>query len=89
MGESPNKKTARSFQQERCYSGDSECLSCQYHDEWDLFLTWPIQNSYLELVRKRCIVISDKHSGSEKGKDIATSGEAELYLILEELKNHA
>src|SRR5262245_58866385 len=50
-----------------------------YHDEWDLFLSWPIGDSYLESVRQRCIAISNDHS--EKGKDIATTGETQLHLI--------
>lgn len=59
------------------------------HDEWDLFLAWPIGDSYLESVRQRCIAISSEYSGTEKGKDIATGGETKLYLILDELKNRA
>lgn len=61
--------------------------SKDYHDEWDLFLAWPIGDSYLESVRQRCVAISNEYSGTEKGKDIATLGEAQLRLILEELKN--
>jgi len=57
-----------------------------YRDEWDLFLNWPIEDPYLESVRQRCIAISAKYSDVEEGKDIASSGEAELHLILEELK---
>ena len=61
--------------------------SDHYHDEWDLFLAWPIGDSYLESVRQRCIAISSEYSGTEKGKDIATSGETNLRLILDELKS--
>jgi len=61
----------------------------EYHDEWDLFLAWPIGDSYLESVRQRCITISDEYSGTEKGKDIATSGETKLRQILDELKSRA
>ena len=64
-------------------------LSDGYHDEWDLFLAWPIGDSYLESVRQRCIAISSEYSGVEKGKDIATGGETQLHLILDELKSHA
>ena len=60
--------------------------SDDYHDEWDLFLAWPIGDSYLESVRQRCIAISNEFSGTEKGKDIAISGETKLHLILDELK---
>ena len=63
--------------------------SDDYHDEWDLFLAWPIGDSYLESVRQRCIGISNEFSGTQKGKDIATSGETKLRLILNELKSRA
>jgi len=53
-------------------------LSDGYHDEWDLFLAWPIGDSYLESVRQRCTAISSEYSGVEKGKDIATKGETEV-----------
>jgi hypothetical protein len=59
--------------------------SDDYHDEWDLFLAWPIGDSYLESVRQRCMAISNEYSGTEKGKDMATSGEAKLRLLLDEL----
>ena len=28
-----------------------------YHDTWDLFLAWPIDDPYLESVRQRCLTI--------------------------------
>lgn len=61
-------------------------LSDGYHDEWDLFLAWPIGDPYLESVRQRCIAISNEYSGIEKGKDIGTNGETKLHEILDELK---
>ena len=60
-------------------------LSGSYHDEWDLFLAWPIRDSYLESIRQRCIAVSKDYSG-EPGRDIASGGEAKLRLILEELQ---
>ena len=59
------------------------------HDEWDLFLAWPVADSYLESVRKRCIAISEEYSGIEKGKDIASKGETRLHEILDELRSRA
>jgi hypothetical protein len=59
------------------------------HDEWDSFLSWPIRDPRLETVRQRCLAISKEYSGIEKGKDIATAGEAQLRVILEELRNLA
>jgi hypothetical protein len=35
------------------------CLHDTDHDEWDLFLAYPIADSYLESVRQRCIQIWD------------------------------
>jgi hypothetical protein len=62
-------------------------VSDGYHDAWDLFLAWPIDDAYLESVRQRCITISGGHSGIEKGKGIATAGETKLHEILVELKS--
>lgn len=59
------------------------------HDEWDLFLAWPIDDPYLESIRQKCFAIFVEYSGVEKGKDIGSRGEAQLRLILDELKNHA
>ena len=59
------------------------------HDEWDLFLAWPIGDPYLESVRQRCLAISSEYSGIEQGKDIATKGETILHEILDEIKSRA
>ena len=59
------------------------------HDEWDSFLRWPIRDPRLETVRQRCLGISKEYSGLETGKDIATAGEAQLRVILNELRNLA
>ncbi len=64
-------------------------LSGDYHDEWDLFLAWPISDPSLESVRQRCLAIAREYSGIEKGKDIATDGEAKLREILAELRSYA
>lgn len=83
------KKRHATFTKSDVVSAIENVLSGTYHDEWDLFLAWPIHDSYLESIRQRCINISDKYSGVEKGKDIANQGEAHLQLILDELKNRA
>ena len=64
-------------------------VSGDYHDEWDLFLAWPIGDPYLESVRQRCIAISSEYSGIEQGKNIATKGETILHEILDEIKSRA
>ncbi len=81
------KKQHAAFTKNDVVAAIENVLSGGYHDEWDLFLAWPIGDSYLESVRRRCIAISSEYSGAEKGKDIATSGETKLHLILDELKN--
>lgn len=54
------------------------------HDEWDLFLSWPIRDQYLESLRQRCLVISSDHS-DETGKDLSIEGEEKVRSILKEL----
>jgi hypothetical protein len=82
------KKKHAAFTNSDVVAAIENVLSDSYHDEWDSFLAWPIGDSYLESVRKRCIAISSEYSGTEKGKDIATSGETKLHEILDELKSH-
>lgn len=62
-------------------------LGPDMHDEWDLFLAWPIDDPYLESVRQRCIAIDAAHSGTERGKDIGSEGEKRLREILVELRS--
>ena len=54
------------------------------HDEWDLFLAWPILDPYLESVRMSCLQISFEHS-DEPGRDLSVAGEAKVRSILKEL----
>lgn len=79
------KKRHASFTRSAVIEAIENVLSGEYHDEWDLFLAWPVGDSYLESVRQRCIAISSEHSGTETGKDIATAGETKLHFILDEL----
>jgi hypothetical protein len=84
-----NRQTKRqnaAFTKSDVIAAIENVLSDSYHDEWDLFLAWPIADSYLESVRQRCLAISSEYSDREKGKDIATAGEIKLHLILDELK---
>jgi hypothetical protein len=59
------------------------------HDEWDLFLAWPVGDPYLESIRQRCLAIARQHSGREPGMDIGPDGAAELMSILDELTARA
>ena len=83
------KRQHAAFTKSNVIAAIENVLSDGYHDEWDLFLAWPIGDPYLESVRQRCIAISSEYSGTEKGKDIASGGETQLHLILNEVKNRA
>lgn len=54
------------------------------HDSFDLFLTWPIDDPYLESIRQRCIKLIEKDR-PEKGRDISEQGAQEIRAILKEL----
>ena len=88
-GNHQTKKQHAAFTKSNVIAAIENVLSNGYHDEWDLFLAWPIGDSYLESVRQRCIAISKEYSDTEKWNDISTNGEAKLHLVLDELKNHA
>ena len=83
------KKQHAAFSKEDVVSAINNALSGKMHDDWDLFLSWPIRDPYLESVRQRCRSISEKYSGTEPGKDIGTPGEQELKIILGELNGRA
>ena len=84
-----NKKTQRQHARftkcdviaalENVISGDSVI-----HDEWDLFLTWPIRDPYLESLRKRCLDISS-NDVNEPGRDLSIAGVEKVRSILNEL----
>ena len=60
-----------------------------HDDQWRSFLLWPIRDPQLEAVRQRCIAISSQYSGKEKDTNIASGGETELRLIVDELMSRA
>lgn len=64
---------------ENLISDDSCC-----HDAFDLFLAFPINDGYLESVRKRCIEIAQKYPG-EPGQDISPEGGQQIAMLLREL----
>jgi hypothetical protein len=82
------KKQHAAFTKDDVVKAIENVFANELHDEWDLFLAWPINDPYLESVRQKCLLIFKEHQGKEKGKDIETTGEAKLQLILEELKMH-
>jgi len=79
------KKQHTAFTKDDVVKAIENVFSNDLHDEWDLFLAWPINDPYLESVRQKCLLIFKEHQGKEKGKDIETAGESKLRLILDEL----
>lgn len=84
---SQTKKRHAVFTRDDVVAAIENVLSGNMHDEWDLFLRWPISDPNLESVRQRCIAISEEYSGVEPGKDIGTRGEEKLKIILDELQH--
>ena len=50
-----------------------------YYDAWELFLTWPIEDPYLESIRQRCQSVADWHDQAAKDH---------VRAILAELRAH-
>ena len=50
------------------------------HDTWDLFLSWPIADPYLESVRQRCQAVA--------GHDADPAAKDHVRAILSELRAH-
>jgi hypothetical protein len=50
------------------------------HDTWDLFLSWPIADPYLESVRQRCQSVA--------GHDADPTAKDHVRAILSELRAH-
>ena len=51
-----------------------------YHDHWDLFLGWPIDDPYLESIRQRCQAFA--------GHDADPAAKDGVRAILAELRAH-
>lgn len=58
------------------------------HDEWDLFLSWPIDDPYLESIRQRCLAICRDYP-KVPGRDLSEQAEAQVLQILEELRSRS
>ena len=52
-----------------------------YHDTWDLFLAWPIDDPYLESIRQRCQTVAAGRDGDPAAVD-------HVRAILSELRQH-
>lgn len=83
------KKQHAAFTKDDVVKAIDNVFTNDSHDEWDLFLAWPINDPHLESMRRKCILIRNVHGGKEKGKDIETAGEFKLRTILNELTKHA
>lgn len=56
-----------------------------YHDAWNVFLSWPIGDRYLESIRQRCLVIV-RDDTPPPGRDLSPGAERELRALIEELR---
>lgn len=76
------------FTSEDVQSAIENCLDLHGddHDEWDLFLGFPIDDPYLESVRQRCIRIWDQDDVSEP---VEGRLRQELEQTLQELRKRA
>ena len=59
----------------------------QWHDSFDLFLTWPIDDPYLESIRKQCHEIVRASAPPRAGEDVSEDGKARIRAILRDLQD--
>lgn len=57
----------------------------EYHDAWDLFLSWPMSDPELESVRQRCLEIV-KNDSPPPGRDLSYGAEREVRALLKQLR---
>lgn len=55
------------------------------HDNWDLFLAWPIDDAYLESIRRECLQVWQECS-HVPGRDISEEGANRVAAVLAELR---
>jgi len=68
----------------QCMLDDKQC-----HDAFDLFLAWPIDDPYLDSIRKRCREIVRTSAPAKPGEDISGDGKEQIRAILRDLRGHA
>jgi hypothetical protein len=81
-------KTTRNhkkFNKKNVITALNNVLSNDLHDEWDLFLTHPINDKYLESVRVRCIDIVVDYS-NKNGSDLSEEGKKIIKKIIQDLE---
>ena len=59
---------------------------CRYHDEWDLFLAWPIDDPHLESIRQKCLDIRQRYPSGPEGDIGSKVGQAEVKRMLDDLR---
>jgi hypothetical protein len=81
------KRAHLAFSREDVLAALDNVLSedCVLHDEWDMFLTWPIKDAYLESLRNRCLDIC-KNDKRDPGRDLSESGIAQVEAMRQELR---
>lgn len=57
------------------------------HDGFDLFLSWPIDDPYLESLRQRTLTILNDSPPPPAGYDISPEGLKQIELLLMELRS--
>jgi hypothetical protein len=68
----------------QCVLDDSEC-----HDEWDLFLSWPIDDPHLESIRQQCHEILRTSARPQRGEDISEDGKNRVRTLLRDLRERS
>src|SRR5262249_29647077 len=58
----------------------------QYHDDFDLFLTWPINDPYLDSIRRQCQEIARTSAPARPGEDMSENGKERIRAILRDLR---
>ncbi len=58
------------------------------HDEWDYFLSHPLDDPHLESIRQRCIDICKRYPGGGD-RDLPEPAVTEVRALLEELRTRA
>ena len=58
----------------------------KYHDAWDLFLTWPIDDPYLESIRLQCCDILETAAPAKRGEDVSDDAKARIRVVLGDLR---
>jgi hypothetical protein len=87
-----NQRTARRFAQSTrsdVVDALQEFISGPAHDLWDLFIHYPINDPYLESIRKSCIQVGKDFPPESPKQDFCNpKGIDVVQSLLNEVKNH-